>query len=402
MARNNMYPPSVKAGIPKLGKKPDGWFEIKIGEVLDVPNRPAIIEDSKEYQLVTAKRSRGGIVPREKLMGKDIKTKTQFYVFADDFLISRRQIIHGACGVVPVSLHGAVVSGEYDILLPVKERLLLDYLAYLSHTDYFQQSCFYSSVGVDVEKMVFRLPQWLDTTFYLPPLAEQRKIAATLGTWDAAIATVEQLAAALQGRKQGLMQRLLTGQVRFAEFAGSEWQDAILEKVLDIQYGKSPSEIRDDEGKYFIWGTGGIVGRTNEIICKGPAILIGRKGTISRPYLIKNPFWAIDTTFFCTPRRDDDIRWIYYYLESIDLTDYNEASGVPSLSRTTLNTITIPMPCDEEQSRIANVLEICDEELSALRKLQIEFQQQKLALMQQLLTGHVRVTIGEGGLGYDL
>ena len=54
----------------------------------------------------------------------------------------------------------------------------------------------------------------------LPPLPEQRKIAQILGTWDAAIGRVEQLIAALQRRKQGLMQRLLTGQVRFREFAG--------------------------------------------------------------------------------------------------------------------------------------------------------------------------------------
>ena len=54
-----------------------------------------------------------------------------------------------------------------------------------------------------------------------PPLAEQRKIAAILGTWDAAIASVEQLIAALQARKQGLMQRLLTGEVRFPEFVAT-------------------------------------------------------------------------------------------------------------------------------------------------------------------------------------
>jgi type I restriction enzyme S subunit len=168
---------------------------------------------------------------------------------------------------------------------------------------------------------------------------------------------------------------------------------------LDIQYGKSPSAIRNDDGEYFIWGTGGIVGRTNDVLCEDSAILIGRKGTISRPYLIRNPFWAIDTTFFCTPRRKDDIRWIYHYLESIDLTDYNEASGVPSLSRNTLNSIKIPMPTVEEQSRIAEVLEISDNEMDILGKLKVEYQQQKQALMQQLLTGQVRVNVAEDSVG---
>jgi len=66
----------------------------------------------------------------------------------------------------------------------------------------------------------------------IPPLPEQRKIAAILGAWDAAIGRVEQLIAALQRRKQGLIQRLLTGTVRFPEFVGTEWQELRLGEFL--------------------------------------------------------------------------------------------------------------------------------------------------------------------------
>ncbi len=99
MARNTLYPPSVKPGIPRLGVKPKGWVEVSFGDVLQVIQRPAEIEDNLEYQLVTAKRNRGGIVPRETLTGENILTKIQYFVAKDDFLISKRQIVHGACGV---------------------------------------------------------------------------------------------------------------------------------------------------------------------------------------------------------------------------------------------------------------------------------------------------------------
>ena len=59
----------------------------------------------------------------------------------------------------------------------------------------------------------------------VPPLSEQRKIAQILSTWDEAIATALQLIAALQRRKKGLMQQLLTGQVRFPEFGNTPWED---------------------------------------------------------------------------------------------------------------------------------------------------------------------------------
>jgi type I restriction enzyme S subunit len=109
---SSAYPPSIQAGIPKLGVTPMGWTRLPLGDLLRRVERPAKLVDAEAYQLVTAKRNRGGIVPRETLRGDQIRTKTQFYVETGDFLISNRQISHGACGIVPADLHGAVVSNE--------------------------------------------------------------------------------------------------------------------------------------------------------------------------------------------------------------------------------------------------------------------------------------------------
>lgn len=185
-AGSSAYPPSVQPGIPKLGRKPDGWTRAPIGKFLEPVFRPAKLADDERYQLVTAKRSRGGVVPREILFGRDIRTKTQFFVEAGDFLISKRQISHGACGIVPQSLDGAVVSNEYVALNP-KVGLDLRFLSHLSHSVHFQQTCFHSSIGVHVEKLVFKLDDWLEWEFDIPPLAEQCRIAAILDAWDNAV-----------------------------------------------------------------------------------------------------------------------------------------------------------------------------------------------------------------------
>lgn len=177
------YPPSVQPGIPKLGRKPEGWTRAPIGEFLEPVFRPAKLADDERYQLVTAKRSRGGIVPREVLFGRDIRTKTQFFVEAHDFLVSKRQISHGACGIVPQSLDGAVVSNEYVALRP-KAGLDLRFLSHLAHSVYFQQTCFHSSIGVHVEKLVFKLEDWLEWEFDIPSLDEQERIASGLDAWD--------------------------------------------------------------------------------------------------------------------------------------------------------------------------------------------------------------------------
>lgn len=179
MARKRQFPPSVDPGLPREPPCPAGWERKAFGEILFVVERPVKLLDEVEYQLVNAQRNRCGIVPREKLKGREILVKTQFEVKAGDFLISKRQIVHGACGVVPLALDGAVVSNEYAVLRP-NDRLLAEYLENLSHTPYFQRTCFHSSVGVDVEKMVFRLEKWLKFYLPIPPVSQQLRIASTL------------------------------------------------------------------------------------------------------------------------------------------------------------------------------------------------------------------------------
>jgi type I restriction enzyme, S subunit len=153
--RNSSYPASVQPGIPKLVPLPSGWSRARYGDLLYEVQRPVKLNDNQEYQLVTAKRSRGGIIARQRLRGEQIKTPTQFFIRTGDFLISRRQIVHGACGVVPPELDGAIASNEYGVLHAHK-ALDLDYFRHFTHSVYFQQTCFHSSVGVHVEKMIFR------------------------------------------------------------------------------------------------------------------------------------------------------------------------------------------------------------------------------------------------------
>lgn len=202
------YPPSVQAGIPRVGTLPRGWSRVKLGDLLRPVYRPVAIIDDEIYQLVTAKRSRGGIVARERLPGRDIKVKDQYKVRTGDFILSNRQISHGGVGLVPPELDGAIVSGEYTVLEP-SGPIDLAYLSAFSHSVYFQQICFHSSIGVHVEKLVFRLEDWLGWEIDLPPPNEQRRIADALAAWDRVIATVELLVTAKRCQKTELARRLI-------------------------------------------------------------------------------------------------------------------------------------------------------------------------------------------------
>jgi len=230
----------------------------------------------------------------------------------------------------------------------------------------------------------------------IPNGKEQNKIALILSTWDKAIETVERLINNSKAQKKALMQQLLTGKRRLPGFEG-EWLRAKLSELTEITYGKSPKEILCAEGKFPVIGTGGVVGRTNTALYDGPSVVVGRKGTINNPLYIAGSFWAIDTTFYCIPKSTCDINWLYHTFTSINLKNYNEASGVPSLSRGTLYSIRLLTPPIKEQQKIATVLTTVDRKIETLQQKLNCLKQEKNALMQQLLTGKRRVKVDVDG-----
>src|SRR6266540_110315 len=125
----NSYDP----GIPRLSPCPPGWSQARFSDLVEIIERSVALVPDQEYTLVVAKRARGGIVIRGKRLGREIRTKAQYEIRVGDFLISRRQIVHGACGVVPPELDGAIVSSEYTVLRPNK-RLLVPFLDLLAST----------------------------------------------------------------------------------------------------------------------------------------------------------------------------------------------------------------------------------------------------------------------------
>jgi type I restriction enzyme, S subunit len=212
-ADNGGYPPSVQPGIPNLPPAQAGWHRTSLGRHLTEVRRPAPLNADDTYRLVTVRRSRGGVELREILTGREIKTPSQFYVRPGDFLISKRQIVHGACGIVPPELDGAVVSNEYAVLNS-DGQIDLRFLRYLSESRYFQQTCFHSSIGVHVEKMIFKTERWLKWPFNIPPLPVQRRIVEILDTARREVDLIAAQIDRLKQEKSALMADLLTGKRR--------------------------------------------------------------------------------------------------------------------------------------------------------------------------------------------
>jgi len=234
------------------------------------------------------------------------------------------------------------------------------------------------------------LKQVRETSLPLPSLREQTVIADALSDADALIEALEQLIEKKRLIKQGAMQELLSGSKRLPGFSG-EWQTKSVGDLLTIRHGKSQKDVVEPNGQYPILATGGEIGRSRAYLHDKPSVLIGRKGTIDRPQFMDRPFWTVDTLFYSDVKEGNSAKFLYYAFLLIDWRCHNEASGVPSLNAKTIEQIELLVPPEEEQATIASTLTDIEEEIGALEARLEKARQIKQGMMQELLTGRVRL-----------
>ena len=183
------------------------WGKKNIDDVLIEVSRPVEMKDEDEYSLVIVKRRYEGIISRGRILGKAIKVKSQFTLEKDDFLISKRQIVHCACGLVSGQFEGSIVSNEYSILR-ARNGLNIRFFNYFCQQPSVRKSFLECSIGIVIEKMLFRLEDWMKRKFFFPTIREQQKIADCLTSVDELITARSRRIDALKAHKTGLMQQL--------------------------------------------------------------------------------------------------------------------------------------------------------------------------------------------------
>jgi type I restriction enzyme S subunit len=214
-----------------------------------------------------------------------------------------------------------------------------------------------------------------------PTLSEQTAIATALSDADALISSLEKLISKKRNIKQGAMQKLLEPK--------EGWEAKRLGEVLTFGSGRDYKYL--DNGEIPVYGTGGVMTYVNDFLYEGESVGIGRKGTIDKPIFLKGKFWTVDTLFYTHQFLKANPKFIYYRFCLIKWKEYNEASGVPSLNKNTLENIEISIPSFEEQTRIATILSDMDAEINALESKLEKYKKVKLGMMQNLLTGKKRL-----------
>lgn len=139
-----------------------------------------------------------------------------------------------------------------------------------------------------------------------------------------------------------------------------QWKD-----VLHIVSGKNQKAVENPNGKYPIYGSGGLMGYADDYLCEAGTTIVGRKGTINRPIFVPEPFWNIDTAFGVVPDKELDPKYLYYFCIHFNFMPLDKSTGRPSLAKSDLLKIEMPVPPLPEQERIVARIEELFSQLDA-------------------------------------
>ena len=158
-----------------------------------------------------------------------------------------------------------------------------------------------------------------------------------------------------------------------------------LSEILSLEYGAPlPERMRTGTG-FAVFGSSGEVGRHSTPLVHSAGIIVGRKGTAGAVTWSQSPFWPIDTTYYVRSL-GPDLRWLYWALSRLPLTQLEASTGVPGLNRHDVYGLCIPVPSLSEQHRIAEILDALDEAIQRTDQLISKLKQIKQGLLHDLLT----------------
>lgn len=401
----------------KDGIYPRDWASKKIGQWLKLAERPIVLQDEEEYQLVTVRRGFGGVDSRGSFLGKNVLVKNYFIVKTGDFIISKRQIAHGACGIVPPEIDGAVVSNEYNVFLP-QDGTNIQMFNLMMQLPHYKRLFYLMSDGVHIEKLLFKTQDWMKRTLAMPLLKEQKKIAEILSTQDKAIELQERKIEELKRFKKGCLERMFpregqkVPEKRFPGFTDDWEQRKVSTIASDTRGGGTPATSNEtywsgnipwiqssdlSEGKLFgveprkYISRDGLNNSATQLVPENSIAVVTRVGVGKLAFM---PFsYTTSQDFLSLCKLQTEPHFTVYALYQMLQGELQAVQGtsIKGMTKDDLLSKSIFAPKDEvEQQQLGSYFRNLDTLITLHQRKLEEMKKQKKALMQLLLTGIVK------------
>ena len=366
-----------------------GAFLVKSKDIIEV-------EDDVEYKQVTIKINNGGVVPRnngETILGSKIGTKRQHVVHAGQFIMSKIDARNGAYGIVPAELEGAIVTNDFPVFDVDTSKIIPQFLVLVSTTEKSVEFARKCSSGTTNRKRI-DIDAFLNQLIPLPSIEEQKRILKEYN-YDIKKATklhceikkeldsiIPYIRSALYSSSE--QQQFLSADNHFPMlgFAHlntidrwdvwnknnksliSKYPEVRLSAIIKLQSGKFLPKKDFSKGIYPVYGGNGITGYHKEFFCQGKQIIIGRVGEYcGNVHLVDGKCWITDNALKVDLISNKvSLEFLEIALTALELGRYRIISAQPSISQTTILSLSIPVPEVDFQRELV-------EQVNELRKV---------------------------------
>ena len=309
--------------------------------------------------------------------------------------------INGTIGNIGTYSNEQIILGKSACYFNITPFLVKEYMCYIIESNYFQKYALLSATGSTIKNV----PLKAINEFYvpIPPVSEQKRIVSEIDYLLAFINKVEEGRENLQNTVQSAKSKILDlaihgklvpqdpndepasellkrinpkaeitcGNPQYGKLPKG-WCLCKISSVVDIVNGKSQKNVESPTGKYPIYGSGGIIGKAMEYTCLAGSTIIGRKGTINHPIFVEENFWNVDTAFGMKANYQIlEDKYFYCFCLYFDFSKLDKSSALPSLTKTAIGNLILPIPPLAEQQRIVAKIE---ELFSQLDKIESSLQ----------------------------
>lgn len=401
---NNMTRKMKDSGIEWIGEIPEEWKTIKFNALYDLRNQKVSDRDFPPLSV-----TKNGIVPQLSSAAKTNDGDNRKLVKVGDFAINSRSDRRGSCGI---SKYEGSVSLINTVLRPINNEMNPDYYNLLFHTLEFADEFYKWGHGIVDDLWTTNWQDMKNITLVYPSKKEQDRIASVLNKKvkqiNQTFQAIQQEIDALEEYRKSLITETVTKGLDKTvpmKDSGIEWIGEIPEnwKIEKAKYSieiNNGSDPIDDDGAVPVYGSGKKSFRTTSDFKVGPAVLLGRKGSISNPLWVENKYWNVDTAFDVKSNGKINLKYYYYCAMCFDYGFYTTQTALPSMTQTEYNNMHIPFPSLQEQSKI---VEFLDKKSDRIDKILNQKHQQltyldkyKQSIVYEYVTGKKQVPEKEG------
>lgn len=203
-----------------------------------------------------------------------------------------------------------------------------------------------------------------NTEIIYPSIAEQERIVGELDCLSGIIAAKRAQLRELDTLAQSIFYTMFGDPIT----NDKGWQTKKWEDLLTIVNGKNQKKVICENGKYPIYGSGGIMGWANDYLCPQNTVIIGRKGNINKPLFVKEKFWNVDTAFGLVANKEILIPYfLFFFCQMYNFEQHNKAVTIPSLTKSDLLNIQMPCPDIDLQTQFAEKIEHIEEQKQLIK-----------------------------------